>query len=694
MDNRLAGEKSPYLLQHRTNPVEWYPWGEEAFEVATKLDRPVFLSIGYATCHWCHVMAHESFEDEEVADLMNSTFINIKVDREERPDIDSTYMRVCQILTGQGGWPLNLVLTPDKRPFFAATYIPKENRFNRIGMTRLIPKIAKAWDEERDRIHKAADNLVDKYRESFTYDQSGSPDKQTIRRAFEDFRSRYDEEWGGFGTPPKFPSPHNLLFLFACSRHTSPESAMNMACNTLEKMRLGGLFDQIGFGFHRYSTDERWHVPHFEKMLYDQALLMLAFTEGWRRTGDNLFLNTVEEIARYVDEQMTSPEGAYYSAEDADSDGEEGRYYQWTHGEIHQHLSREEAILITQLYNISQSGNFLDESTGRRNGANILWLRSRPEKLADAFGMSPADLIRLKNEADRKLKTVRRSRTKPALDDKQLTDWNSWMIAALARSGAVIGDSSMVKKAVRAWTRVESILKQPDGHYLHSYRDGKSTVPGMADDYALLQFAALELYQATFHSEYLERALEFQSLLDRHFLDKKNGGYFFTSREEDSLLGPHKQIYDGATPSSNSVMANNLVTLYRLTGQPEFDERAHSLFESFSGHFERNPELSAFALLALDRVVNRSLEIVISTRTYDSQSEKMVELIRSTAVDPFVILVKTSANSEKLKKLAPYTDHIPVHDRPTAWICRDFSCEQPIHSLESLKNSLLIHAGN
>ncbi|MEX2601175.1 MAG: thioredoxin domain-containing protein [Balneolaceae bacterium] len=715
MPNRLKDEKSPYLLQHAENPVDWHPWSEEAFRIAATEDKPVFLSVGYATCHWCHVMAHESFENEKTARLMNEAFVNIKVDREERPDIDSTYMTVCQLLTGHGGWPLTVIMTPDKRPFFAATYIPRESRFNRTGMVELIPKIRNAWENERGNVLQSADRITAGFAQTLQIRPGDAPGETVIRKALEELSDRYDEKHGGFGASPKFPSPHTLTFLFACSRTLEEPGARTMSLHTLEKMRLGGIWDHIGFGFHRYATDRTWLLPHFEKMLYDQAMLMLAYTEGWRETGDLLLQETIHQIAAYVQEQLTSPEGGFYSAEDADSEGEEGKFYLWTLEEIRELLSPEDAELFVDLYQIRPGGNFREEASGELTGANIPHLRNRPEKALQkddnlpvdetggrAGDKSPAsntsgeeshtshserpptvDPGKRLNQIRETLKRARSKRVRPLLDDKILTDWNGLMISALSRAGAVLGEPSFTDIAERARTFINHHLMDNSGRLLHRYRDGEAAIPAMANDYAFLIRGLIDLYQATFDTDVLKQALSLNSRFLDSFWDAADGGFFLTNEECEELLGRQKEIYDGALPSSNSVAAMNLIELSRLTGETILAEKADQLFRTFSAFLKQSPGSAAYTAQALLQAHYPTNEVVICGDPDDTEVHRMIRKARQLK-EPTLILLKTEMNRESLEKLAPYTTPFPVTGRATAYLCRDFTCDRPVYSAEEL----------
>jgi uncharacterized protein YyaL (SSP411 family) len=485
--NRLAVEKSPYLLQHAGNPVDWEPWGEEAFERARHEDRPVFLSIGYSTCHWCHVMERESFEDPDTARLLNEAFVCVKVDREERPDVDAVYMTVCQMLTGHGGWPLTIVMTPDREPFFAATYIPRKSVAGRIGLVDLVPRIRALWDERRGDILRSAAGIREALARATELPEGAETGVAAMESAFRALRARFDPLQGGFGGAPKFPSPHNLLFLLRYADRTGEAAAREMVDLTLRRMRAGGIFDQLGHGFHRYSTDARWLLPHFEKMLYDQALLALACGEAAAALGSAEHARTAREVLGYVLRDLRDPAGGFHSAEDADSEGEEGRFYVWTEAELAEALDDEaDRLLAKAWFGVERAGNFADEATGRRTGANVLHLTGTPAETAVRAGLDPEGAGARIEAIRERLLAARESRERPARDDKVLTDWNGMAIAALARCGAVLGEPEFVQAGREAAEFVLGHLRSPDGSLQHRWRDGEAAIPGFAEDYACL----------------------------------------------------------------------------------------------------------------------------------------------------------------------------------------------------------------
>ncbi|MEO1023682.1 MAG: thioredoxin domain-containing protein [Bacteroidota bacterium] len=673
MLNRLAYEQSPYLQQHKNNPVEWYPWGDEAFAKAQEENKPVFLSIGYATCHWCHVMAHESFEDDSIAELMNESFINVKVDREERPDIDNTYMTVCQMITGHGGWPLTIIMTPGKEPFFAATYIPKEARYNRLGLRQLIPGIIRMWDHEPERVQKAIDQIKKGFNKSLEFESGLFPGTEALDFAAEQFVQRYDPDYGGFGSAPKFPSPHNLTFLAQQSQLSGKQGYSDMVLETLNHMRLGGIWDHVGFGFHRYSTDQQWLLPHFEKMLYDQALLMMAYTYGWQINQRPLFKQTVEEIAHYVSRCLTNASGGFYSAEDADSEGEEGKFYVWEQPELDALLNSEDADFLTTTFGVFPEGNFEDEATRQRTGANILHLEHPLVEKEEAI------FSRIRHT----LFQDREQRVHPQLDDKILTDWNALMIVALAQAGRVFDHDVFTKRALTAHEFIRNHLVENDTLY-HVFHTSRSDIEGFADDYAFWVWANIELYQTTFEPRFLEQALFWNQQLIHRFWDTEHHGFFFTT-EADTPLGNQKQIYDGAIPSSNSVALNNLFRLSRLTGNSVFEELLNETGQTFSTDLIRSGSSIAHGLQSIQMVHAPFQEIVLAV-TEPGQAEWLKHT--EAGFHPFAVF-HVNTGDEALIKMAPYLEHqTPIDGKPTLYVCKNFACEQPIVGEEAIRNAL------
>ncbi len=667
--NLLHKEQSPYLLQHAENPVHWHAWNEEAFQKAKNENKPVFLSIGYATCHWCHVMAHESFEDEEIAGLMNDAFVNIKVDREERPDIDNTYMTVCQMVTGHGGWPLTIIMTPDKKPFFAATYIPKDSHFERIGMRQLIPAIEHHWKNEYSSIEKAVESISEGYKLQQQFVKTDQLGSEVINRAVDDFRTHYDEEYGGFGSAPKFPTPHNLSFLLRHAFLNKDEETLHMVTKTLKMMRFGGLFDQIGYGFHRYSTDQEWILPHFEKMLYDQALLMRAYTDAYQYTGELLFKQTVYEISEYVQRDLYNGDGGYYSAEDADSEGVEGKFYTWTYEELKEILSPAEFAIFMDEYHIRKEGNFKDESTRKLNGTNILYLKS-PD-----FLMDPRLL-----EIREKLQKHRGNRVRPLLDDKILTDWNALMISAYARAAFVFDDDSFLKLARKGISFIENHLVS-NSRLLHRYRNGEAGIQAFADDYAFLIQALIECYESTFESEYLTKAIFWKNEFIKQLWDEDEGAFFFSRVTDSDSMGSQKLIYDGAIPSANSVAMLNLLKLHKFTGNADYANRADEMIKLFGSNLSKHGSHHAQAMQALQFSLRPSQEIVLAEADKGEDIKAFVDEIRKRYL-PNAIVMRHPAEGYDL--IYEFSDFIkqkkPRNNQTTAFVCEDFSCKHPVNT--------------
>ena len=684
--NRLKLEKSPYLLQHADNPVDWYAWGPEAFEKAIKENKPIFLSIGYSTCHWCHVMAHESFEDPEVARLMNDVFICIKVDREERPDIDNIYMRVCQMMTGSGGWPLTILMTPDKKPFFAGTYIPRESQHGRLGMMDLVPRIKEVWDTQHDEILKSADKITASLNQ-IAHDASGPElDKSTLKTAYDQLTGRYSEQYGGFGNAPKFPSPQNLLFLLRYWQSTNDEKALRMVVKTLQSMQNGGIYDHVGFGFHRYSTDSHWLVPHFEKMLYDQAMLAMAYTEAYQATGINEFEETAKEIFTYVLRDMTDKEGGFYSAEDADSEGVEGKFYVWTEDEIRQTLKGDEADLIINVYSIDKIGNFRDEASGENTGANILHLNKSLTEIAFKNKESVDGLKESVEAARQKLFAVRNKRVHPHKDDKILTDWNGLMIAALAKGAQAFDEPKYAEAAKRAADFILTGMRRDDGRILHRYRDGHTAILANVDDYAFLIWGLLELYETVFDVDYLQTALDLNSEMIKYFWDEKDGGFYFTAEDAEELIVRQKEIYDGAIPSGNSVAVSNLFRLSRITANTDFEDKANKIMLAFSKDVESAPSGYTQMMVALGFGIGPSYEIVIVGNPEADDTKEMLSSLGKHFIPYKVILLKHDGQeTADITKIAEYTEyHSSFDGKATAYVCLDFACKMPVTNTEEM----------
>jgi len=672
--NKLITEKSPYLLQHAENPVDWYPWGEEAFEKAKMEDKPIFLSVGYSTCHWCHVMAHESFEDPTVAKFMNDVFVSIKVDREERPDIDKIYMTVCQLMTGSGGWPLTIIMTPDKKPFFAGTYFPKESRFGRIGLVDLVQRVKGLWKNERKQLVESSDKITFALQDVNTESPGRSLAESVLRKTYFQLSGRYDKKNGGFGTAPKFPTPHNLLFLLRFWRRTGDEGALKMVEKTLKVMRMGGIYDHIGFGFHRYSTDPNWLVPHFEKMLYDQALLTLVYLEAYQATGKEKYANTAKEVLTYVLRDMISSEGAFYSAEDADSEGEEGKFYVWSKDEIEEILGVEEAEVFSKLYNVDVNGNFLDEATRRKTGKNIIHLKS---DLSD----TPTIDIKL---IRKKLFETREKRIKPHKDDKILTDWNGLMIAAFAKAGYIFNEPKYIQAAKKAVDFILNQMKNSEGRLLHRYRKGGADILGFLDDYAFLIWGLINLYEASFETLYLEKAIMLTEKQLKIFWDSSIGAFFFTGEDAESLLTRQKETYDGAVPSGNSVAMLNLLRLAQLTGNDNYEKKADHLGRVFAESVRANPVAHSLMMVAVDYAVGPTYSLVIAGDEGKEDTISMLNEVRKQFLpNKSLIFRPTEKLNPKIDNLSNYIQFFDKYEgKATAYVCINKTCKAPTNDIK------------
>jgi uncharacterized protein YyaL (SSP411 family) len=671
--NRLAFEKSPYLLQHAHNPVDWYPWGSEAFERAKREDKPVFLSSGYSTCHWCHVMEKESYEDEEVAKLMNDVFVSIKIDREERPDIDGIYMKVCQAMTGSGGWPLNIIMTPDKKPFFSATYLPKESKFGRQGMMEIIPQIRDIWKKNRGRAEALAAEVISSLKDE---QKAGEELKEDVLNvAYEQLLGAFDEQHGGFGSAPKFPTPHNLTYLLRYWKRTDDIMALRIVERTLSALSMGGIYDHVGFGFHRYSTDARWLVPHFEKMLYDQALLAIAYTEAYQATGNDEFKRIACEVFTYVLRDMTSPEGGFYSGEDADSEGVEGKFYVWAEEEIDSILG-EDSELMKKVFGIDKHGNFREK--GNSIGKNIPHLsKTLPELEAD-LKLPAQEIHRRMGDAKQKLFAAREKRVHPGKDDKILADWNGLMIAALAKAALAFDKPEFAYAASRAADFILSRMRGQDGRLFHRYRDDEPAVNAFLDDHAFLTWGLIELYEATFEVSYLKAALEITDIMMEHFWDRENHGLYFTADDGEELIFRKKEIYDGALPSGNSIAMLNLLRLGRMIANAGFEEKAAQIGSSFSATIWQVPMSYTQMMTALDFALGPTSVVVIAGDAGAEDTKAMLAALKKEFIPGKVVILRTGEDSEILG-IAEYTrDLTSIEGRATAYICKNYSCRLPV----------------
>lgn len=676
ISNRLAQEKSPYLLQHAHNPVDWYPWGEEAFTKAKEEDKPVFLSIGYSTCHWCHVMEKESFEDEEVAEVLNKHFISIKVDREERPDIDQIYMSVCQAMTGQGGWPLTVIMTGEKKPFFAGTYFPKQSKWGRPGLIELLLAVEEQWTKNRELIKESSEKITAALQGQEQTGIQQALEEKTAELAYQQLAEEFDPDYGGFGTAPKFPTPHNLMFLLRYWKRTGQQKALQIVEKTLESMAQGGIYDHLGYGFARYSVDEKWLIPHFEKMLYDNALLAYTYLEAYQCTQKEEYAKIARQILTYIDRDMTDPEGGFYSAEDADSEGEEGKFYAWQQDEIMDLLGPSDGRVFCSFYNVSGGGNF-------EHGTNVL---NRIGQDLNHFALQidrlPEEVAGILESSRRLLWQEREKRIHPYKDDKILTAWNGLMIAACAKAYAVLEDNLYGEMAEKAVAFIYEKLVREDGRLLARYREGEAAYPAYLDDYAFLLWGLIELYEATLKVVYLDKALNLAQEIDRLFRDE-DGGYYFSGSDAEELLVRPKEVYDGATPSGNSVAALSFLKLRALTNQEKWQDRALEMLQVFGGAVRRFPQGYTYLLSALEWTLVPPSQLVLVGRLEQENLIKMMNLAQKPFQPGRVLLWHDLDNTEEIKKVLPkITDYTPVQDQVTAYLCENYACQPPVTKVE------------
>ena len=686
--NHLIGQKSPYLLQHVHNPVDWYPWGAEAFSKALEEDKPIFLSIGYSTCHWCHVMGKESFENNSVAEILNRSFISIKVDREERPDIDTVYMAVCQAMSGSGGWPLSIIMTPEKKPFFATTYIPRESRFGMLGMLDVLPKIENLWKNNRNDILSSADKVADAMKQNADIKFKAEIEPGLPEKAFNEISSTFDNVNGGYGNAPKFPSAHRLIFLLRYSQLSGNSEIRRQIEFTLEKMSAGGIYDQIGGGFHRYSTDEKWLLPHFEKMLYDQALLAIAYTEAHQATGREDFAASARDILNYAIRDMSSPEGAFYSAEDADSEGEEGKFYVWDYKELFAVLPNDDALIAVRYFNVDDEGNFTDPVHGN-SGKNIFHLNKSKAKIAAEFEISPQALESRLAEIREKLFQHREKRVKPSKDTKILADWNGLMIAAMAKAAGVFNSCEYLDYAVKAADFILEKMRNPQGELLHHYRDGELAVDGQLDDYAFMVWGLIELYESGFDVKYLKGALDLNKIAISNFRDSVHGNYYMTGEKSEKMIFRPKVNFDGALPSGNSVQVLNLLRLSGFTADIDFEMLAAETLNASAQLINRYPGSFTNYLNALLYAENAS-EIVICGKSKSKTATEYANILRSKYL-PFKSLLFVPENEAEasIYKIASFAKDCKMLDgKSTVYVCRKHVCSKPVTDIEEALTDL------
>jgi uncharacterized protein len=676
MSNQLSKESSPYLLQHKDNPVNWYAYNDDAFELAKKLDRPIFLSIGYSTCHWCHVMEHESFEDTEVAKLMNDTFVNIKVDREERPDVDHLYMSICQMLTGSGGWPLTIIMTPDKRPFFAGTYFPKSSQANRPGMLDLIPSIDDAWTNKREEVLQSAQKIVAGI---VQYGQNITP-TATSTTLFEDtftqFSTQFDTTYKGLKNSPKFPMPHTYMFLIDYYKKTGEKQALTMLNETLHAMYFSGLYDHLGKGFHRYSTDEKWHLPHFEKMLYDQALLLSLYSRAYQLEQNETYKEIIQEIIDYVSTDLRHAKGGFFSAEDADSEGREGAFYVWEMHELEELLTQDELKLATQFYALKKEGNFLDESTRQLTGENIL---DPVQSFSQFAKQNNLEINAFKTELaklQQKLLTHRKTRVRPGLDDKILVDWNGLMIAGLADAYKFSSNQQAKDLAINAYTFIKK-YGFVENKLIHRIKDETAGIAATSFDYQFLCYGLIKLFEATADETYLIDALNLFNTSKELFFDDKAGAFVISNA--DDLIYHQKDSYDGAIPASNSVAYFNALKLSQYTHNAELFIVAKKLADFVSESLNNYPLGYTFWLQG-SYLLESSLPTLVSTlKITNSQRNQLIKLNPN-------LVIQDLTETPKLAKLI--TQNGFQTDIKGYYYCTDFTCLAPTSDFEQLINQI------
>jgi len=709
--NRLASEKSPYLLQHADNPVDWYPWGEAAFDRARREDRLVFVSIGYSTCHWCHVMAHESFEDASIASQLNRDFVSIKLDREERPDIDRVYMTFVQATTGAGGWPMSVWLTPDRKPIFGGTYFPPSSRWGRPGFSEVLTEIARAWRDERPRLLESAETIADRLKDA-TGAGEAAPDRgavagrDAIDAGVRAFAEAFDVRHGGFGGAPKFPRPSELLFLLQASALTDDRRARAMAVETLSAMARGGIRDHVGGGFHRYSVDGEWRVPHFEKMLYDQAQLVLAYLEAGQATGDPFYATVAEDTLDYVLSDLTDPDGAFYSAEDADSavreatdqasrpssheESREGAFYVWTASEIDR-LFGDERSLVRRRFGVEDQGNALADPQGEFENQNILFIAQTIEDVAAREGRPVDDVMRVLAHARQRLYDARAERPRPHLDDKVITAWNGLMIAACARAARVLVDSprrtEWRQAAERAATTVRARLwRSADRRLWRRYRDGEAGIDAFCEDYACLAWGVLELFQTTGDPMWLTWAREIVDAETALFSDDRDGGWFSTTGADPSVLLRLKEDHDGAEPAAASVTARNLITLSHLVGDASLRDRAGRTLERYGAALGRIARVMPMMLANVVFWLSPSAQVVI-VGVRDEEGTRALERAVAAVYAPTLteMPVEPGARQIAVGVVLPWLAAMaPVAGHAAAYVCRDFTCLAPVTDPSSL----------
>jgi len=691
--NRLINESSPYLLQHAYNPVDWYPWGKESLDRAKKEDRPIFLSIGYSACHWCHVMAHESFENEETAKMMNANFINIKVDREERPDIDDIYQRVCQLATGNGGWPLSVFLTPDQKPYYVGTYFPADSRYGMPSFRKILNQMSQSYHTSKQQVASAASEFMQSL-SSMAMDievqgQHLDIDRSVLDEAGLGLFHMADPAYGGFGHAPKFPNVSNLLFMLRYYDISRINRFRDFVMFTADKMAAGGIHDQLGGGFSRYSTDQKWLVPHFEKMLYDNALLTQMYAELYQISGRESYMRIVESILEYIIKEMTSPESGFYSAQDADSEGEEGKFYVWSKKEIVESLGdRTVADIFCDYYGVSDGGNF--------EGKNILSIVMSLNSLSQKYGLDPNSIEQAIENGRKKLLEIRDRRTRPGTDDKILTSWNGLMISGFAKGYRITGNKKYLDYALNAINFIESkIAVHDEARLRRTFKNGVSKLNAYLDDYAFYINGLLDVFEVDCKAEYLEKALNYTDFMLKHFWDSSSGSLFLTSDDHEQLIIRTKNFYDLAIPSGNSIAAYNLLRLFHIVQNKDYLQKAEQIIKAASTPAVKNPFGFGQLLVTMSTYLKKNpVEIVIIQKPTSEVPHKMSEwLTKQYLADGISVIINDIAELEKLQKYPMFTGRTANFDNEkkaeVAYVCKNFACSLPIYTLEELQRTII-----
>jgi len=675
--NRLIDSSSPYLLQHAHNPVNWHAWGEEALSAAREQDKPILLSVGYAACHWCHVMEQQSFENEEIARLMNENFVNIKVDREERPDLDAIYMNFVQMATGSGGWPLTVFLTPDQVPFYGGTYFPPEDSYGRPGFKRVLKSVADTYRTRRSELEENREEIVQRLGQRTPGKSSEQLEEGLLDQAFTQVLNQFDSQHGGFGGAPKFPSTMVLGFLLRYYQRTGTEKALEMVRLSVDEMARGGIYDQLGGGFHRYTVDERWLVPHFEKMLYDNALLSRLYLEAYQVTGDSYYREIVEETLGYVGREMMDPSGGFYSSQDADSEGEEGKFYVWTPSQVEAVLGREDASIFNQYFDVTDSGNF--------EGKSILHHHMALDELSQSLGRSEKELKGFLDQARRKLLEARQERVKPPLDDKVLTAWNGMMLTSFAEAAFVLNDSKFLEIAVKNAEFLASAILV-EGRVLRSWRQGRAHLNGYLEDYALVIEGWLATYQVSREVRWLDHASQLMERQFEFFQDEEGNDFYFTSSDHEKLLIRQKEYLDNATPAGNGVTCLNLLRLSVLLGKKEYRDLAQSMLHRVSGGLAQFPSAFGYWLQAFDFLLGPAQEIAVVGKS--SEWEALLQPVREKFLPHRVLAFLEKPDSELVRRIPLLEGKTAIDDQATVYVCRNYTCQEPVTTAQELERVL------